>query len=289
MTAVTERPVAARPTTTRARSGHTSQIVWTLGAWLATLVFILPVMWMVLTSFHPELDAVSNPPTAFAPLILDNYRDLLAGSLIGPLINSITASATSTILVIVLAVPAAYALAIKPVPRWTDVMFFFLSTKMAPAVAGLLPIYLVVKSIGALDNIWTLVVLYLAAGLPLGIWMLTSFFREIPRELIEAAELDGASLLMVVRRVILPLTWPGIAAVALISFIFSWNEFLFALNLTATTAYTTPVYLVGFLSGQRLFLAHLCAASTLVSLPVLIAGFAARNKLVQGLSLGAVK
>lgn len=184
---------------------------------------------------------------------------------------------------------AALANPVTPVLKWRDAMFFFLSTKMMPAVAGLLPMYLIIKNLGALDNIWTLVVLYLSANLPLGIWMLRSFFVDFPRELVEAATLDGANLVTTIRHIILPLTYPGIAATALISFIFAWNEFLFALNLTATRAYTSPVYLIGLLSGQRLFLAHLCAASVLVSLPVLIAGYAAQDKLVQGLSLGAVK
>ena len=268
---------------------HTRRGLWTIGAWVATLSFVLPALWAVLTSFHPEIDAIRNPPSVTAPLTVAHYAELLTGDLVGPMINSLTAAMVSTVAVLVLAIPAAYALSVKPVPKWRDVMFFFLSTKMMPAVAGLLPMYLIIKSLGGLDNVWVLAILYLAANLPLGIWMLRSFLGEIPRELMEAAALDGAGLITMIRRVILPLTYPGIAATALISFIFAWNEFLFALNLTATRAYTSPVYLIGFLSGQRLFLAHLCAASCLVSLPVLIAGYAAQDKLVQGLSLGAVK
>jgi sorbitol/mannitol transport system permease protein len=258
-------------------------------AWVCTMLFVAPALWTVWTSFHSEIDAVSNPPAVTAPFTLENYRDVLGGELTGPFLNSLLAALFSTILVIVLAVPAAFALSLRRVEKWQDVMFFFLSTKMMPAVAGLLPMYLIIKQLGLLDNVWTLAILYLSANLPIGIWMLRSFFNEIPRELLEAAQLDGAGWLRILRTIVAPLTYPGIAAASLIAFIFAWNEFLFALNLTATRAYTSPVYLIGFLSGQRLFLAHLCAVSTILSLPVLIAGYAAQDRLVQGLSLGAVK
>jgi sorbitol/mannitol transport system permease protein len=195
----------------------------------------------------------------------------------------------STALVLALAVPAAYALSIKPVEKWTDVMFFFLSTKFLPAIAALLPIYLIVKDVGMLDNVWTLVVLYTAMNLPLALWMMRSFLAEIPREILEAAEVDGAGLLRTLWQVIAPIATPGLASTSLICVIFSWNEFMFAVNLTAIRASTAPVFLVGFITSEGLFLGKLCAAATLVSLPVLIAGFAAQDKLVRGLSLGAVK
>ena len=192
-------------------------------------------------------------------------------------------------LVLLLAIPAAYALSIKPVRKWTDVMFFFLSTKMLPVVAGLLPIYLVSQRIGILDNIFWLTILYTTMNLPIAVWMMRSFLIEVPGEMLEAASMDGASLTRTLREIIVPVIAPGIAATALICFIFSWNELLFARVLTATVAQTAPVYLTGFVTSQGLFLAKVCAASVVVSLPVLIAGFAAQDKLVQGLSLGAVK
>jgi sorbitol/mannitol transport system permease protein len=160
---------------------------------------------------------------------------------------------------------------------------------MLPIVAAILPIYITVKTLGLLDNIWTLVVLYTAMNLPLAIWVMRSFFLEVPKELLEASALDGAGLLTQLVRVIMPIVSPGIAATALICFIFSWNEFFFAVNLTSTNAATAPVFLVGFITSEGLFLARLCAAATLVSLPVLIAGWIAQNKLVRGLSMGAVK
>jgi sorbitol/mannitol transport system permease protein len=270
---------------TSARGG----VGWGILAWAFTLLFFAPVAWMVLTSFHKEADAATNPPSILAPLSFHNYGLLFDRGVSPFLINSATASLVSTLLVLLLAIPAAYALAIKPVEKWTDVLFFFLSTKFLPAIAALLPIYLIVKDLGLLDNIYALVILYTSMNLPIAVWLMQSFLAEVPREILEAAEVDGAGLVRTLWTIVRPIAMPGIAATALICFIFSWNEFMFAVNLTATRASTSPVFLVGFISSQGLFLAKLCAAATLVSLPVLIAGFAAQDKLVRGLSLGAIK
>jgi sorbitol/mannitol transport system permease protein len=258
-------------------------------AWAVGLLFVLPVLWMLLTSFHSEEDAAKNPPDLGAPLTLDGYRAFFDTGPWPSLLNSLTASLLSTALVILIAFPAAYALSIRPVRKWTDVMFFFLSTKMLPVVAGLLPIYLFAQSVNFLDNIWLLIILYTSMNLPIAVWMLRSFLVEVPVEILEAASVDGANLTRTLRSVVAPVVTPGIASAALICFIFSWNELLFARVLTGTVAQTAPVFLTGFVTSQGLFLAKVCAASIVVSLPVLIAGFAAQDKLVQGLSLGAVK
>jgi sorbitol/mannitol transport system permease protein len=264
-----------------------------LVAWLVGLLFVLPILWMVLTSFHTEAAAATNPPSLGAKLTLQGYREFFgASSGASPwpsLLNSLTASLVSTALVLLLAIPAAYALSIRPVEKWTDVMFFFLSTKMLPIVAGLLPIYLFAKQVRLLDNIWLLIIFYTAMNLPIAVWMMRSFLAEVPVEMLEAAAMDGAGLSRMLREVVAPVVMPGIAATSLICFIFSWNELLFARVLTATRAQTAPVFLTGFVTSQGLFLAKVCAAALVVSLPVLIAGFAAQDKLVQGLSLGAVK
>ncbi len=263
--------------------------VWGMVAWIAGLVFVFPVIWMVLTSFKQEQAAASNPPSwTFAPT-LAQYGQVFDRNIMPFLLNSLMASIFSTLLVIVLATPAAYALSLRPVAKWTDALFFFISTKMMPAVAALLPIYLLVKHLGMLDNIWTMVILYTSMNLPLAVWMMRSSLLEVPREVLEAGEVDGASLLTSIRKIILPIVSPGLAATALICFIFAWNEFFLAVNLTATNAGTSPIFLVGFISSEGLFLARLCAAATIVSLPVLIAGWLAQNKLVRGLSMGAVK
>lgn len=270
-----------------------SGVVFAVLAWIIGLLFVAPVLWMVLTSLHSESSAATNPPSWLAPLTLNSYANFFGASSGAspwpPLINSALASVTSTLLVLVLATPAAYALSVRRIAKWSDALFFFLSTKMLPVVAGLLPIYLIAKQLGALDSVSLLVVLYTSANLPIAIWMMRSFLAEIPIELIEASSLDGASLFRTFRSVLIPLSTPGLAATSLICFIFSWNELLFARVLTNTQATTAPVFLTGFVTSQGLFLSQVCAASVAVSLPVLIAGFAAQDKLVQGLSLGALK
>ncbi|HZF90680.1 carbohydrate ABC transporter permease [Streptomyces sp.] len=282
---------AARPD--RARPNAVRRAWPGLLAWLAGIGFFLPIAWMALTSFHSEADAATNPPSFTAALTLDGYREffgLTGGASPWPaLINSTVASLASTLLVLLLALPAAYALSVNRVRKWTDVLFFFLSTKMLPAVAGLLPIYLFARNAGLLDNIWLLVVLYTSMNLPIAVWMMQSFLAEVPVAVIEAARMDGARLPVILTRVVAPIALPGIAATALICFIFSWNELLFARVLTGVVAETAPVFLTGFITSQGLFLAKVCAASLVISLPVLAAGFAAQDKLVQGLSLGAVK
>jgi len=297
MTTLTDvAPVPATRTPAGAPRKHRRQrgsILLAVAAWLIGLLFVAPILWMVLTSFHSEQAAATNPPSVAAPLTLQGYQEFFgAGTGTSPwpaLANSMTASVLSTVLVLLLAIPAAYALSIRPVRKWTDVLFFFLSTKMLPVVAGLLPLYLFAQNAGLLDNIWLLIVLYTGLNLPIAVWMMRSFLAEVPVEMLEAASMDGAGLIRTLRDIITPVVLPGIAATSLICFIFSWNELLFARVLTATVAQTAPVFLTCFVTSQGLFLAKVCAAAVVVSLPVLIAGFAAQDKLVQGLSLGAVK
>jgi sorbitol/mannitol transport system permease protein len=270
-----------------ARPASGRNVAFAVGAWAVGLVFFFPILWMVLLSFRSEADAAS--PQLLAVFTGVNYDGIFSGEMRTALLNSLMAAGLSTIVVLLLAVPAAYALSIKAVPKWRDVLFFFLSTKMMPIVAALLPVYLISTSLGATDDIRVLSVMYVAANLPIAVWMMRSFLLEVPREIIEAAQVDGAGLLTILRRVIAPVVMPGLAATALICFIFSWNEFLFALRLTGQNAETAPVYLAGFIAPEGLFLAHLCAVAFVVCLPVLLAGWAAQDKLVRGLSLGAVK
>ena len=289
----TAKAAPAEVAENRPPKGNATGVLLTVLAWVIGILFVFPVLWMLLTSLHSETDAATNPPSFFAPLTFDGYATFFGGgggaSPWPPLINSATASIMSTIFVLILAIPAAYALSIRPVRKWTDVMFFFLSTKMLPVVAGLLPIYLIAQNIGMLDNVYTLVILYTSMNLPIAVWMMRSFLAEVPVEVLEAAALDGCGLLRQLRQIVIPMVLPGIAATSLICFIFSWNELLFARVLTATVAQTAPVFLTGFVTSQGLFLAKVCAAALAVSIPVLVAGFAAQDKLVQGLSLGAIK
>jgi sorbitol/mannitol transport system permease protein len=258
-------------------------------AWFLGLLFFFPVFWTLLISFRNEVDAGTFPPKWIAPFTLENYEKVFKVGAKSFLLNSAIASIGSTIVILALAFPAAYALSIKPIKKSKDVLTFFLSTKFLPPIAALLPIYLILQKLQLLDNIFALTVFYVAMNLPLAVWLLRSFLKEIPRELVEAAELDGASTIKILYRVLVPISMPGIAATSLICFIFTWNEFLLAINVTGFGAATAPVYLVGFVTAEGLFFAQLSAVSIVVSLPVIIAGWAAQDKLVSGLSLGAVK
>ena len=244
---------------------------------------------MVLTAFKQESDAATRPPTVFFMPTLDQFKAVFDSGIGVPLLNSVFATVISTTLVLVLGVPAAFALSLRPVRKTQDALFFFISTKMLPIVAAIIPLYVIVGKLGMLDNVWTLIILYTAMNLPIAVWMMRSFFQEVPREVLEAAEIDGASLMTTLRTILIPMVAPGIASTALICVIFSWNEFFFAVNLTAVNAQTMPVALTGFMSGQGLFWAKLSAASVLAALPVVICGWIAQNKLVRGLSFGAIK
>ncbi|MFI6424531.1 carbohydrate ABC transporter permease [Promicromonospora sp. NPDC050880] len=274
---------------TRAYRRRTTGGVLTTLTWLLALAFFFPVAWMAATAFKQENQAASDPPTWFFTPTLDQFRAVIEGGSGTYVANSAIATGVSTVLVLLLGIPAAYALSIRPVEKVSDVLFFFISTKMLPVVAVIVPIYVVAGQLKVLDNIWTLVVLYTAMNLPIAVWMMRSFFLEVPGEVLEAASVDGAGLMRTLRSVLIPMVAPGIAATALICVIFAWNEFFFALNLTASRAATVPVLIVSTMTSEGLFLARLCAAALLASLPVIIAGWVAQKQLVRGLSMGAIK
>jgi sorbitol/mannitol transport system permease protein len=264
-------------------------VAWFVLVWVAAIAFFLPVLWMVLTAFKPETAAYSYPPKwTFSPT-LSEFRSVFSRGIAPFLENSLFATLVSTVLVLVLALPAAYALSIKPVGKWRDSLFFFISTKMLPIVAAIVPIYIVARDVHLLDNVYALVLLYAAMNLPIAVWMLRSFMLEVPGEVLEAARIDGASLFREITRVVMPIIMPGIAASALICIIFAWNEFFFAVNLTSTVAATMPVFLVGFITSEGLFWAQLSAAATVASVPIIIIGWIAQKQLVRGLSMGALK
>ena len=275
---------AARPG--RARL---SKAAWSALAWVVAIVFIFPVLWMALDGLKTEVQAASIPPTILFTPTLTALQDVLSRDFPPYLINSASATLGSTLLVLVLGLPAAYALSIRPVKRSRDVLFFFISTRFLPFAASLVPLYILARDLHMLDNIMTLVIIYTTINLPLGIWLLRSFMLELPPELIEAARVDGASMRHELLNIILPLIMPGIAATSLICVIFAWNEFFYAVNFTTTIAATSPIFLVGFISGRGLFYAKLAAAATLASLPVLLAGWIAQKQLIRGLTMGAVK
>ena len=275
----------------RTQRGHAlvSKVGWSALAWLVAIVFFFPVLWMALEGLKTEVQAASIPPTILFVPTLSAIQDVLSRDFPPYLINSATATLGSTLLVLVLGLPAAYALSIRPVKRTRDVLFFFISTRFLPFAASLVPLYLLARNLHLLDNIMALVIIYTTINLPLGIWLLRSFMLELPHELIEAARVDGASMRHELTRIVIPLIMPGIAATSLICLIFSWNEFFYAVNFTSSIAATSPIFLVGFVSGRGLFYAKLAAAATLASLPVLLAGWIAQKQLIRGLTMGAVK
>jgi sorbitol/mannitol transport system permease protein len=271
------------------RRAALSKVLWSVVGWLVVFVFFFPVLWMWLESLKTEPQAASSPPTIFFVPTLMEFQEVLSGDFPPFFINSAIASIGSTLLVLVLGLPAAYALAIRPVKRTRDVLFFFISTRFLPFAASLVPLYLLARDLQLLDNIFALVLIYTTINLPLGVWLLRSFLLEIPNDLFEAARVDGAGFFRELTRIVVPLIAPGIAATSLICLIFSWNEFFYAVNFTSSVAATAPIFLVGFISGRGLFYAKLAAAATLASLPVLLAGWIAQKQLIRGLTMGAVK
>jgi sorbitol/mannitol transport system permease protein len=262
-------------------------------AWVLGLVFFFPVFWMVLNSFKSEADANSSPKLFFHPT-LDRYHEVTesAGGLLSAgqaFTNSAVVVIVSTLVVLALAIPAAYALAVRPVEKWRDILFFFISTKFLPVVASILPIWILARNLGLLNTRLALIILYTGINLPLAVWMLRSFFQEIPRELIEASEIDGASLWGQLKSIILPMAAPGIAATALLCVVFAWNEFFYAVQLNSVDGSTVPIWVTSNVSTRGNFIAKLSAASTLACLPVVLAGWLAQKRMIRGLAMGAIK
>ncbi len=261
--------------------------------WLVAALFFFPVFWMLLNSFKTELAANTKPVLFFEPT-LDRWQaatESIPGllSFSEAFYNSFLVVIVSTLLVLLLAIPAAYSLAIYPIKNWRDALFFFISTKFLPVVAAILPLWYISKQLGLLNTHLVLIILYTAMNLPLAVWMLNSFFREVPRELIEAAQMDGTGLFGQIKDVMLPIVAPGIAATALLCFIFAWNEFFLAVQLNPVEGSTVPVWVSTNVTTRGQFMAKLSAASTLAVHPVVIAGWIAQKRMIRGLSMGAIK
>jgi sorbitol/mannitol transport system permease protein len=279
---------------TRLGVGERRAVVVGVGvlAWVVGLLWIFPVGWTLFTSFKTEQDAAAQ--TLHHGLGFGRYSDVSHSttgvlSLQAAFMNSLVVVVVSTLIVLLLALPAAYALAIHPIHKWRDVLFFFISTKFLPIVASIFPIYVYAQKWNLIGTREVLIFLYIGINLPLAIWMIRSFFMEVPRELIEAAEIDGTSLVNQLRQVIMPIAAPGIAATALLCLIFAWNEYFYALQLNFANGSTMPQWVVANVSTRGNFLAKLSAASIIACLPVVIAGWAAQKRMIRGLSMGALK
>jgi sorbitol/mannitol transport system permease protein len=255
---------------------------------IALLVFF-PILWTVLTAFKKEADAAATPPVFLFHATLSNFRAVFSANYLSYFENTALLAGGSTLLALVLGLPAAYSLAFQPSKHTPKVLSWVLSTKMLPVVGALIPLIVIYKRVGLFDSRIGMILLYAALNLPLVIWMMRSFFADLPKEILEAAVVDGAGFLRIMTRIVLPLTAPGLAATALLSLIFSWNEFLLAVNLTSANSGTLPVFISGFMTSEGLFWAKMSAASTLAIAPVILAGWLAQRSLVRGLTFGAVK
>tara|TARA_R110002073_G_scaffold131446_1_gene278194 strand:- start:8908 stop:9738 length:831 start_codon:yes stop_codon:yes gene_type:complete len=263
----------------------------TVLAWSVGLLIFFPILWTILTSFKTEAQAIASPPIFLAfDWTLENYAVVQERSnYMRFLTNSIIIAGGSTILGILVAVPAAWSMAFVPSKRTKDILLWMLSTKMLPAVGVLYPIYLLSIQLGVLDNRLALVVILMLINLPIIVWMLYTYFKEIPVEILEASRMDGASLKDEILYVLTPMAIPGIASTLLLNFILAWNEAFWTLNLTSVDAAPLTAFIASYSSPEGLFFAKLSAASTMAIAPILIMGWFSQKQLVRGLTFGAVK
>ena len=265
--------------------------LYTLVAWSIGFVIFFPILWTILTSFKTEAQAINDPPLfLFFDWTLENYAIVQERSnYMRFLWNSIFLACGSTLLGIIIAVPAAWSMAFVPSRRTKDILMWMLSTKMLPAVGVLYPIYIAFVKLGLLDNRFGLMIVLMLINLPIIIWMLYTYFKEIPGEILEAARMDGASLGNEILYVLTPMAIPGIASTVLLNIILAWNEAFWTLNLTAAKAAPLTSFIASYSSPEGLFFAKLSAASTMAIAPILILGWFSQKQLVRGLTFGAVK
>ncbi|MBZ8131981.1 carbohydrate ABC transporter permease [Afifella sp. IM 167] len=267
------------------------KLAMTVLAWAIGILIFFPILWTILTSFKTEAEAIASPPSfLFFDWTLDNYREVQERSnYFRHFSNSVIISLGSTILGLAIAIPAAWSMAFVPGRRTKDVLMWMLSTKMLPPVGVLIPIYLIFRDTGLLDTLTGLTIVLMLINLPIIIWMLFTYFREIPGEILEAARMDGAGLKAEIIHVLTPMAVPGIASTLLLNIILAWNEAFWTLNLTAAKAAPLTAFIASYSSPEGLFYAKLSAASTMAIAPILILGWFSQKQLVRGLTFGAVK
>jgi sorbitol/mannitol transport system permease protein len=265
--------------------------ITTIASWAVGFIIFFPILWMAITSFKTELEAVNIPPSfVFFDWTTENYWVVQERSnylrFVG---NSILLAVGSTLVGLLFAVPAAWAMAFAPGKRTKDLLLWMLSTKMMPPVGALIPIYLLFRDMQLLDSRGGLIVVLFLLNLPIIIWMLFTYFKEIPGEILEAARMDGATLWREIVYVLTPMAIPGIASTVLLNIILAWNEAFWTLNLTTSDAAPLTVFIASYSSPEGLFWAKLSAASTLAIAPILVLGWFSQKQLVRGLTFGAVK
>ncbi|KAA5606285.1 carbohydrate ABC transporter permease [Roseospira marina] len=267
------------------------KVAFTVLAWVLGLLIFFPILWTVLTSFKTEGEAIANPPSfLFFDWTLENYTEVQERSnYLRHVINSVVISFGSTAIGLLIAVPAAWAMAFSPTKRTKGILMWMLSTKMLPAVGVMMPIYLIFRDLGLLDTLLGLTIVMTMVNLPIMVWMLYTYFKEIPGDILEAARMDGAQLGQEILYVLAPMAVPGIASTCLLNIILAWNEAFWTLNLTAADAAPLTAFIASYSSPEGLFWAKLSAASTMAIAPILILGWFSQRQLVRGLTFGAVK
>lgn len=267
------------------------KVTMTVIAWVLGILIFFPILWTFLTSFKTEADAIASPPQfLFFHWTTENYSEVQSRSdYFSHFMNSVIIAFGSTLIGLVIAIPAAWAMAFSPTKRTKDVLMWMLSTKMMPPVGALIPIYLIFRNVGLLDSRSGLVIVLTLINLPIIVWMLYTYFKEIPGEILEAARMDGASLAKEIIYVLTPMAVPGIASTLLLNIILAWNEAFWTLNLSASKAAPLTAFIASYSSPEGLFYAKLSAASTMAIAPILILGWFSQKQLVRGLTFGAVK
>ncbi|MEM1373367.1 MAG: carbohydrate ABC transporter permease [Pseudomonadota bacterium] len=259
-------------------------------AWIVGLMFFFPIFWMVLTSFKTDADAVKPEFLIFFTPTLENYLNMTQNYDYWRFAqNSVITSVFATIFALAVGIPCAYAMAFNPSRHTKDVLMWMLSTKMLPAAAVLYPMTFLTKSMGLFDTHFLIIVVLMLINLPIVVWMLFTYFKEIPKEIIEAAQMDGVNTWGEVREILIPLAWGGIASTALLCFIFCWNEAYWTVRLTTTEAATLSKLIEGNRAPEGLFFGRLSAVSAAAVGPIVVLGWFCQKQLVQGLTFGAVK
>jgi sorbitol/mannitol transport system permease protein len=266
-------------------------VISTIGAWFFGFLIFFPILWMVLASFKTELEAFAIPPSfLFFHWTTENYATVQERSdYLLHAMNSIIIAGGSTLIALLIAIPAAWSMAFAPTKRTKDILLWMLSTKMMPPVGVLVPIYLIYKTFGLLDSRIGLVFILCLGNLPIVIWMLFTYFKEIPRDILEAARMDGATIGRELVYVLTPMAIPGLASTMLLNLILAWNEAFWTLNLSTSNAAPLTTFIASYSSPEGLFWAKLSAASTLAIAPILVLGWFSQKQLVRGLTFGAVK
>jgi len=275
---------------TKPPSNFLPQTLRTVGAWVITLILFFPLGWLFLTAFKTELQAIHVPPLFIFEPTMDNFTEVQRRSdYLLYARNSLITSLGSTLIGLLIAAPAAYSMAFFRTKRTRDILMWMLSTKMMPAVGALVPIYVMAQTVGMLDSLTALTIVFTLSNLPIMVWMLYTSYKDIPPEILEAARMDGASLWKEFRHVVLPLSVGGLASTGLLCLVLSWNEAFWALNLTSAKAGTLATLIASYSSPEGLFWAKLSAASLMAIAPIVVFGWFSQKQLVQGLTFGAVK